>query len=217
MLQLGNFVNKLIRYSGNIDVYILGSDSQAKDHFKKKVSIPSFTSNISQYFIISLFVILTSIICYLAKNFIGYQVVSFVLLFLVSFLALSFGTGPILLAATLSALIWDYFFIPPQFTMHIEKPVDLLMLLMFFIIALLNGILTSRVRRQEKKIRIREERTDALYQLTKELTMATGIEEVSKIAVRYIQKYFNLDCAIFIKNDLNQLDKQVQHDTNIRK
>jgi two-component system sensor histidine kinase KdpD len=87
---------------------------------------------------------------------------------------------------------------------------------MFFIIALLNGILTSRVRRQEKKIRIREERTHALYQLTRELTMVSGIDEVSKIAVRYIQKYFNLDCAIILKNDLNQLDNQVQLDTKIK-
>jgi two-component system, OmpR family, sensor histidine kinase KdpD len=215
MFQLGTFVNRLIRYSGNIDVYILGSDSQAKDHFKKKFSIPSYTSNIRQYLIITLFVILLSVICYLFKNLIGYQVVSFVLLFLVSFLALFFGTGPILVAATLSALIWDYFFIPPQFTLHIQQPLDMLMLVMFFIIALLNGILTSRVRRQEKKIRIREERTHALYQLTKELTMASGVDEVSKIAIRYIQKYFNLECAIILKNDLNQLDNQVRHDTKI--
>jgi hypothetical protein len=27
------FVNRLIRYSGNIDVYILGSDNKARDHF----------------------------------------------------------------------------------------------------------------------------------------------------------------------------------------
>jgi two-component system, OmpR family, sensor histidine kinase KdpD len=216
MFRLGNFLNRLIRYSGNIDVYILGSDSQAKDMFKERVSIPSFTSNIRQYLIISLIVILSSIGCYLIKNFVGYQVVSFGLLFLVSMLALFYGTGPILLAATLCALIWDYFFIPPQFTLHIDKPVDLLMLIMFFIIALLNGTLTSRVRRQEKKIRIREERTHALYQLTRELTMATGIEEVSRIAVRYIQKYFNLDCAIILKNELNQLDDQVPHDTKIQ-
>jgi two-component system sensor histidine kinase KdpD len=87
---------------------------------------------------------------------------------------------------------------------------------MFFIIALLNGTLTARVRRQEKKIRIREERTHALYQLTRELTMAAGFDEVSKIAVRYIQKYFNLDCTIVLKNDQNQLDNQAQQDTNIK-
>jgi two-component system sensor histidine kinase KdpD len=215
MFRLGNFVNKLIRFSGNIDVYILGSDSQAKDHFRKKVSIPSFTSNIQQYLIVSSIVIIFSFACYLVKDIIGYQVVSFGLLFLVSILAIFYGTGPILLAATLSALIWDFFFIPPFFTLHIEQPIDVLMLIMFFIIALLNGILTSRVRNQEKKIRVREERTHSLYQLTRDLNFASGIEEVLIIATKYIQKNFNLDCAILLKNELNQLENQVRHDTKI--
>ena len=216
MLPLENFVNKLMRYSGNIDVYVLGSDSQAKDRFKNRVSIPPFTSNFSQYMTTSLLVIISSIASYFIMGYIGsYQIVSFVLLFLISMLALFFGTGPILLAATLSALIWDYFFIPPQFTLHIEKPEDMLMLVMFFIIALLNGILTSRVRRQEKKIRVREERTHALYQLARELTLILGTTDVIKIVVKYVQKYFNLDCAIILKNEFNQLDKQVKHDSKI--
>ena len=215
MLRLGNYVNRLIQYSGNIDVYILGSDSRVKDRFRERVSVPSFTSNIHQYFITPLLVILSSIACYIVRDYIGYQVVSFVLLFLVSLLALFYGTGPILLAAALSALIWDYYFIPPQFTLHIERAEDMLMLMMFFIIALLNGILTSRVRGQEKKIRIREERTHALYQLTRDLTMNSGIDEVGKTARKYIQKYFNLDCAIILKNELNLLENQVRHETKI--
>ena len=215
MFRLGNFVNRLIRYSGNIDVYILGADDQSKDHYREKIHNPSFTSNISQYLITSVLVILSSIVFYLVKEIIGYQVVSFGLLILVSILAIFYGTGPILLAATLSALIWDYFFIPPQFTLHIQEPLDVLMLIMFFIIALLNGILTSRVRHQEKKIRIREERTHALYQLTRDLTMISGVEEVSKIAVGYIQKYFNLESVIFLKNDSNQIENQLNRDTKI--
>lgn len=216
MFRLGNFVNRLIRYSGNIDVYILGADSQAKDHFKERVSLPSFTSSISQYLILITCVLVTSIICYLIRSVIGYEAVSFILLFLISFLSLFFGTGPILVASTLSALIWDYFFIPPQFTLHFEKPVDMLMLIMFFIIALLNGILTSRVRRQEKKIRIREERTQALYQLTRELNMATGTEEVTKVAIKSIQKYFKIASAILLKNESDQLEKQVKHESVIK-
>lgn len=211
MLRLGNFVNRLIRYSGNIDVYILGSDHQVKDNLGKKVSLPSFTSGFKQYFTVSIFVILTSILCYLVKDLIGYQVVSFALLFLVSVLAVFFGTGPIFFAAVLSALIWNVFFIPPQFTLHIEKPLDVLMLIMFFIIALLNGILTSRVRRQELKIRVREERTNALYQLTKELNLISGLDQVSKVASNYIQKYFKLECFIFIKNDFGTLEYQSKH------
>jgi len=216
LFRLGNFVNRLIRYSGNIDVYILGSDRQVKDKYEERASFLSFTSNIRQYFIAALLVTIISVLCFLFKDYIGYQTVSFALLFLVSILALFYGTGPILLAATLSAFIWDYFFIPPPFTLHIGQPVDIFMLIMFFIIALLNGILTSRVRRQEKKIRIREERTNALYQLTRELAIAMGNIEVTKVATRYIQKYFKLNCLIFLKNEFNQLESVVQNNTEIQ-
>jgi two-component system sensor histidine kinase KdpD len=215
LLRLGNFVNRLIRYSGNIDVYILGSDTKSTDKFKEKVSLPSFTSNISQYFTASLIVILIAIICFSLKDFIGYQVVSFALLFVVSTLAFFFGTGPILLSATLSALIWDFFFLPPPYTLHVDKTEDMLMLIMFFIIALLSGVLTSRVRRQEKKIRIREERTNALYELTRELSIATGVEEVINIAKNDIKKYFNLDSRILLKNEGDKLDYSNQSDSKI--
>ncbi len=213
MLRLGNFVNRLIRYSGNIDVYILGSDSKAKDHFGKKAALPSFSSGYKQYLTVGIFVILFSIGCYSVKDHIGYQTVSFALLFLVSVLAIFYGTGPILLAAVLSAFIWDLLFIPPQFTLNIDKPIDVLMLIMFFIIALLNGILTSRVRRQELKIRVREERTNALYQLTKDLTVISGLDEVTKVASNYIQKYFKLDCSIFIKDVSGKLEFQPKHNS----
>ncbi len=215
LLRLGNFVNRLIRYSGNIDVYILGSDIQVKDRFKEKVSLPSFTSTLRQYLIASLVVILTATVCYSIEDFIGYQVVSYALLFIVSTLAFFFGTGPILVSATMSALIWDFFFIPPPYTLHVNKPEDMLMLIMFFIIALLSGVLTSRIKRQEKKIRIREERTNALYQLTRDLSTATGIDEVITIAKNSVNKYFNLKSLILLKNDSDKLDYSIQQNSKI--
>jgi two-component system sensor histidine kinase KdpD len=208
LLKLGNFVNRLLRYSGNIDVYILGSDNQTDDKYKQKLSLPSFTATGRQYAIAFLAVVLTSLVCFFIKDLIGYQVVSFALLFIVSTLAFFYGIGPILMSASLSALIWDFFFLPPPYTLHVDKPEDMLMLIMFFIIAMLSGVLTSRVKRQEMKIRIREERTNALYQLTKELSTAVGVDEVIAVAKTDIKKYFKLNCLILLKNDSNQLNFQ---------
>ncbi len=39
--RMGNFVNRLIRYSGDIDVYIWGSEIQQKDKYKERLSLPS--------------------------------------------------------------------------------------------------------------------------------------------------------------------------------
>ena len=208
LIRHGFFVNRLIRYSGNIDIYILGSDTREKEELRRKLSMPSFTSGFREYFIVSLLIILASALCYPLREMIGYQGVSFVLLFLVSVMAIFFGTGPILLAAIMSVIIWDLIFIPPQFTLYIENPIDILLLVMFFIIALLNGVLTSRIRRQEKRIRIREERTNALYQLTKDLSAISGLEEVTRVARLYIRKYFRLDCYIFLRNSSGTIDIQ---------
>ncbi len=207
MLVLGNFINRLIRYSGNIDVYVLGSDVASDDKYMKYISFSPFQSGVSQYLIASLITFLTVVICYSIKNLIGYQVVSFALLFAVSIEAIFLGIGPILLSATLSALLWDYLFIPPSFTLHVEKTEDVLMLIMFFIIAFINGILTARVRRQEKLTREREERTNALYMLIQEISKAKGMEELLQIAVKDIKKHFLLDVLFILQDGNNQLQQ----------
>lgn len=71
-------------------------------------------------------------------------------MFAVSILAMRYSLYPVLLAACLSAIVWDFFFIPPSFTLHVNDSGDALMLGMYFIIAVLNGVLTSRIRRLEK-------------------------------------------------------------------
>jgi len=211
LLRLGNFVTRLIRYSGNIDVYVLGSDLAVDKRFKRFISFPSFTSSVSKYLLAGFVTIVMALILFPLRELIGYQVVALLLLLTVSMLAIFLGIGPILLSATLSALLWDYFFIPPPFTLHVEKPVDVLLLSMYFIIAMLNGILTSRVRRQERMTRVREERTNALYQLTKELAMTSGIEEVLNVAVKDIKKYFNLDGAFILQGSNNELSREIRH------
>jgi two-component system sensor histidine kinase KdpD len=87
---------------------------------------------------------------------------------------------------------------------------------MYFTIALLNGILTTRVRKQEKMTRVREERTNALYQLTRELSLTTGIDQVIKIALQNINKYFSFDCVFMLQERNNELSGHIRHETQIK-
>lgn len=205
LLQLGNFVQRLIQRSGNIDIYVLGSDLQSDISYKRYVSILSYTSKPIEYLIAVLMVVVPAFFLYQVNDIIGYQLVSLVLLFIVSLLATIFGIGPILLAATLSTGIWDYFFIPPQFTLHIEKPEDALTCILFFVIALINGVLTSRIRRQQKLTKEREERTNALFNLTKDLSLATNLDEVLSISSKSIKKHFDVEPIIILQDGQGKL------------
>ena len=212
---LRNFINKLIKYSGNIDVYVLGLNKSEDNQYMRYFGLPGFTSSISHYLASAFFTILTAVIFYPLKEYIGYQIVAFGLLFTVSILALFVGIGPIFVSATLSALIWDFFFLPPPFTLHINELEDVLMLIMYFIIALIGGVMTSRVRKQERLTRERELRTNALYQLTRELSMTSGIDEVIKTSVKYIRKYSKLDCSVILQGGNNVLDKSIKPDNSL--
>jgi len=61
-------------------------------------------------------VISVSCICFSLSSVIGYKVVALILLATVSFTAMFFEILPVLCITLLSALIWDFFFIPPRFT-----------------------------------------------------------------------------------------------------
>lgn len=146
-----------------------------------------------------------AIICSPLANTQTYHLVSFILLFVVSILSTWMGVGPVLLAATMSALVWNYFFIPPQYTFQIDKTDDILIFGLFFIIALVNGVLTTRVRRQEKISRVKERRTSSLFQLTKELSKASGIDEVLRVASSEIETQFDTAPAFILQDGKNNL------------
>ncbi len=92
----------------------------------------------------------------------SYKTVALVLLMTVSVIAILFEIFPVLLAAVLSAVIWNYFFIPPLFTFDIGNTEDLLMFLLYFVIALVNAVLTIKIREAEKKARDKEEKEKEL-------------------------------------------------------
>ena len=163
------------------------------------------SKGLKSYFISSLIIAATSLLFAPLANTQNYHVVSFVLLFVVSILATFMSIGPVLLASTLSAIFWNFFFIPPHYTFHIEKTEDILIFGLFFIIALVNGVLTTRVRKQEKLVRDRERRTNALFQLTKELSKASGIDEVLSVAIREIKNHFQVDPFFILQDGENLL------------
>jgi two-component system sensor histidine kinase KdpD len=107
-------------------------------------------------------IVLVSAFCFLLSEWLGYKVVAFILLFAVSLLAILFDILPVLLSAALSALIWNFFFIPPRFTIHVRSTEDVILFIMYFVIAMINGVLTYKIRQIEKSARIKEERANSV-------------------------------------------------------
>ena len=119
-------------------------------------------SKSKQYLLSVTIIVLVSAICFGLSGFLGYRVVALILLFTVSLLAITFDILPVLLAAALSAFIWNFFFIPPRFTIHVYSAEDAILLIMYFFIAMINAVLTYKIRQAEKISRLKEERANSV-------------------------------------------------------
>src|SRR5882762_9162733 len=115
-----------------------------------------------QYLLSILSVCLVSAICFLFSAYIGAQVVAFVLLLTLSLTAMFFDILPVLITALLSALIWDYFFLLPRYNLRVGDTEDKILLSMYFVIALVNAVLTFKIRQIEKIARQKEEKAKTL-------------------------------------------------------
>lgn len=112
----------------------------------------------AQYLIAFSLISLIAVIAHFSVDLTGYKVVALILLLAVSLLAMVFDIWPVLATAVYSALLWNFFFIPPVFKFTIDTPEDALLFLMYFVIALLNAVLTSKIRKAEMKAKEKEER-----------------------------------------------------------
>ena len=90
-----------------------------------------------------------TIACWFLTPLTGYAAISLIYLLGVLLAGMVLSRGPVLLVATLSALSWNFLFIPPRFTLHIAKLEDALTFATFFIIALTVGSLTAQLKARE--------------------------------------------------------------------
>ena len=107
-------------------------------------------------------VCVVSALCYVMSAYLDYKIVAFILLLTVSIAAVLFDIIPVFATAILSALTWDYFFIPPHFTLQVGSTEDSILLLMYFVIALVNAVLTYKIRQIEKFARVKEEKANTI-------------------------------------------------------
>lgn len=136
-----------------------------------------------------------SLLGYLLLPFVGQKSVGFI--FLLGILGLSFfvGRGPIFLAAFLSALCWDIFFIAPELRIGVVDPSDLILLIFYFLTAATVGTLNSRLREQDRFLQAREEYATQLLEIDKTI-LESGDRETLRVSL----------CALLERNFAGKFD-----------
>jgi two-component system, OmpR family, sensor histidine kinase KdpD len=126
-----------------------------------------------------------------------------VLLYLLPVLvsAIRWGQGPSFFAAFLGVLAFDFLFVPPLYSFTVDKPADLFIFGVYLIVALVTGTMATRLRNELKRTRQREERTSALYALSRQIAAESDLSRVLETLVRTVSEAVQAQVSILVSDD----------------
>ncbi len=197
-LRAGRLLRRLTRDSGNIDLHVVRAEktgtSPRQPHWRRPLR-----TNWRQYGLAAGIIAAVALMSFIIDpTSSAPRVPGLLFLLTVVLLALFLGRGPVLLAGASSALIWNYFFLPPRHTFIIARAEDAILFGLYFAVAIVLGQLVARIRAQELAERHREERATALYQLSRELAQAGTRDEVVWQLTAELNRAFQTPAAVLL-------------------
>jgi two-component system sensor histidine kinase KdpD len=204
----GSMLDELVRGSGEIDVYVITGDiGEAMPRHVVKVA-PQRSSPKEWFLSISSVAICTGLS---ALVFPYLTLVDIAMVYLLGIVLVSSrtGKGPSLLATLLSVAAFDFFFVPPYYTFAVSDVKYFFTFAVMFIVAFVISRLTLRIREQASAARLREKRTAALYNLSRELVRERGIARLSAVAVKHIGEVFSRQIVILVPDEWGKLKNTI--------
>lgn len=204
----GTLLDRLVTESGEFDVHVIRQETPAKNRSFMKLDFSNL-SDWSQYWYVFWVMIVVTILGAFISPFAGFRTIGFVYLLTILGSSLVFSLGPVLLAAFLSTLLWNFFFLPPTMTLVISSLDDLMLCVSYFFVAITTGYLTHRIRKHEKIFKEREERTQFLYQVTKELAAGGKVEDYLGRVSGKLSEVLKGECGFILTTADQKLDFKV--------
>jgi two-component system sensor histidine kinase KdpD len=194
----GNLAEALVRKSGEIDLYIIHGDAE---EIKIPTKSPRHTVAWKSYFFAIVAPVIVSVIDILLSPYSGLSNLFLFYLLGVILIAVRGHMGSALLSASLSVLMFDFLFVAGQDQFLLLNFSILFMLLVMLSIAYIISRLTIVNHQQIRITQIDEQRTAALYVLTRQLASTRGTDKLLEIATSYLSKVFHSDVTVLMPLD----------------
>jgi two-component system, OmpR family, sensor histidine kinase KdpD len=198
-LNGGSIVDRLLKNSQNIDIYVVKDDQGTK-------STHSFwknnerTNSWKEYLYAFIVIVAIGIISFPFKSIIGYQTVGLFFLLGIAGLSMRIGRFPVIVAALLASMIWNFFFIPPLFTFHVNSFHDVIALFANFFVAMTGGTLINKIRKNQVVLQKSQDNLSKLFSILESLNNTDSIKEVVRMTRRELNKHFDADAIVYLQS-----------------
>jgi two-component system sensor histidine kinase KdpD len=132
-----------------------------------------------------------------------FDLVNIIALFLLTMvlIAVGFGRGPGVMASFLSVALFDFFFIPPRFSLTVADAQYLLTFAVMLVVALITAHLTADLKQQASVASQKERRTRALYEMARELAGVRTIEQAGETVRRFLRDTVQAEAVVFAEDE----------------
>lgn len=149
-------------------------------------------------------VVITLLVAPLGKRL---ELTNIVMLYLLGMvgIAFRFGRGPAALSAVVGVAAFDFFFVPPRFTLAVSDAQYLVTFGVMLLVGLLIGQLTAGLRFQAQVSSSRERRAQLLFELTRDLSGALLAEQVVELGEAAVQRHFGGHAIVMVSDAQDRL------------
>jgi two-component system sensor histidine kinase KdpD len=194
-----NLADEILRNSGEIDIYIMTGDSSKMP--SQKINQPPATPW-KIYGLSIVIVTLATLLNVLLYPLLGASNIVMVYLLGVIIVALFGRVRPSIFMSFLSVLAYDFFFIPPFYSLEVSDFRYFFTLLVMLLVAQIISYLTIHIGRQAESARLTQHQTTAVYTFNRKLTKTRGRAKLLELGLNYISDQFDSDVmALLPKNN----------------
>ncbi len=210
----GTVVDALLDRSGDIDVYVIRGEPEGSS--SPRVPERATATSWSNYLRTAGVVALCGLIGWLSHA-LQLSEANIVMVFLlgVAYVASRYGRGPAIAAAVAGVLVFDLFFVPPYLRFTVTDAQYFLTFGVMLLIGIVISALTARLRDQLAAARQLENRTAALFQLTRQLSEVAGLEFLVRTAGRQLREIFEGEVVIWVREAGGPLELRYGEDTAV--
>jgi two-component system sensor histidine kinase KdpD len=196
-ILIGSIVDALVQGSGDVDIYVISAEREPGVPLAP-VGRRAMPSDWAPYGWAMAVIALASGAAWLTLPF--FELANLVMVYLLGIVVVAtrYGRGPSLVASILSVAALDFFFVPPVFTFAVTDVRYLFTFVVMLVVGLVTSSLAARIRMQAEAARQREQRTAALYAMSRELASTRGLDELLAIAVRHISEVFRSQIVVLL-------------------
>ncbi|MEO5806144.1 sensor histidine kinase KdpD [Devosia sp.] len=196
--------NELLRSAGDIGVYLVPGEAEksAPRNLLRPRSMPEWLTTIAVP------VLSVAAIVGIGRGLtqvLALQNLSILFLLAVVISAMSSGLIGALLAAGLSFVAYNFFFIEPLFTLTVARPNEILSLLIFVAVAGATGTLAARLSQQMQHARQSMRNTQNLYDFSRRLSAAYGLDNVMIATASHLHAALNRSVVVLAPDDAQDL------------